>query len=640
MCGIFGVVHFGQEPIQEDWLRAMGKTIQHRGPDDSGLYLSSKDNVALGHQRLAIIDLSEDGRQPMVNETGDVVMIFNGEVYNFNALRHQLLNRGHQFQSRTDAEVVLHGYEDEGVDFIHRLDGMFSFVIWDKRDGQLLLVRDRNGKKPLFYFSTREAFVFASELKAILKYPKFKSTLNSNALKDYLTFGYIPSPHCLLQGVEKVPAGHVVKVNKLGGVDVEQYWDVTLGNPSHVSQKECARTIRQLVSEAVEKRLVSDVPIGALLSGGVDSTIVTGLASRKLGKELKTFSVGFQAGERTQKVNWDLRTACRTANRFGTDHYDIIIDNRNSDFSTLIDEMVWHLDEPMANPTVISTLVLSKLVRQHGVKVVMTGDGGDEIFMGYDRYSFDRYIRFMQILPERMRMSLMAALGAFPQEEAYIKKGIRALQKSKTLPKEISGRYLGWRQIFSEREIALLMGDFHDKVDNFPNYNPSDHVNKIMHRYPKASSEDRLSYADLRLWLADENNMRIDKMLMSSSIEGRVPLEDQKLVEYSMGLPRKFKQRFGQTKFVLRQAFPDLLDDSSFQEKKRGFFSPAKWWLENYAGDYMNNLLTKHEVERIGILDWEGVKSLKNDDGWRRKSGKLWAVMILQRWGQLFLCDH
>jgi asparagine synthase (glutamine-hydrolysing) len=636
MCGIYGILTIDGTPIAEASLAPMAQALRHRGPDDSGIYRSPAHDVALGHCRLSIIDLSPNGRQPMWNEDRTVALVFNGEVYNFEALRSELEGKGHRFISRTDCEVIIHGYEDVGDAVVDRLDGMFAFALWDASAGRLLLVRDRLGKKPLYYALGQGQMVFASELKALIAHPGVSRDLSAEAVRDYLTFGYIPSPRTMFRRIAKLPPGHLLSIGREGRPLLRRYWDIwSPGPPATGDGAAAVERIRALVTTAVEKRLVSDVPVGALLSGGVDSTIVVGLMTTLGSRPVQTFTVGFDAGPSTHKVNEDLERARRTAARFGTEHHEIIIREDTLDLPQMLRRVVWHLDEPNANPTVLATLAVAELARRHGVKVVLSGDGGDELFAGYPRYVHDRYVQLAQRIPGGMRALGERAL-ARAGRDSWGGRARRLLTKATAVDRlDTAARYLSWRRQFDALEQAAVLSPW--VLSASRDYDPRAILAPVVEAPQRATVQDRFNYADLKLWVADESNMRMDRMTMAVALEARAPLLDVALVQYAMQTPLSRRTHRGQTKYLLKKAFKDLLPPEVRTAGKKGFYSPVRWWLQHDLISDLQAVLSEGRVRQVGLLSWEGLVALRSGNGWKRPSGKLWSLFILQLWGEAFL---
>lgn len=634
MCGIYGALSWGA-PLRAEHFSLMDDAIRHRGPDDAGLYLAGSGLVALGHRRLSIIDLSPKGRQPMWSEDNNVGLVFNGEIYNFKDLRTALERSGHRFQSETDSEVILHGYEEHGEDLFDRLDGMFAFGLWDAVAKELVLVRDRLGKKPLYVWRGRDSLVFASELKGVMAHPAVSRELDPSSVADYLTFGYVPSPSTMLKSIVKVMPGERLKVRSDGEWNSRMYWTVPALGTCRVDRRDAVTKTRTLVTRAVEKRLVADVPVGAFLSGGVDSTIVVGLMSQLAGKGPQTFTVGFEAGPSTHKVNEDLRRARTTARHFGTDHSELIVGG-GTDFDRLLDVAVRHLDEPNANPTVLSTLAVSELARANGVKVVLTGDGGDELFAGYSRYLYDIQAERAAIIPRPIRKAGVALIGRVPAKPAQI--AARFLRKTLELDHaSMPDRYLGWRRQFQSAEQRQLVAP--ELAEAMATHRGEALLATHLNTYPEASKQDRLSYADLRLWVADDSNTRIDRTTMACSLEARCPMLDRELVEFAMGIPVREKIVRGQTKYLLKAAFADLVPSEILHGTKKGFASPVRWWLNSHLSTLVDSILSPDRVRRAGVLNSHGIDSLRRTAGWKRVPLKLWSLIVLQLWAETFLSE-
>jgi asparagine synthase (glutamine-hydrolysing) len=634
MCGIYGGISWGS-PLRAGDFARMGEAIRHRGPDDAGFYISDTGAVALGHRRLSIIDLSEKGRQPMWNERNSVGLVFNGEIYNFQTLRTELEQAGHRFRSNTDSEVIIHGYEQYGEGVFDRLDGMFAFALWDGEREEMFMLRDRLGKKPLYMWRGHQSFLFASELKALIAHHHVSRTLNPAAIVDYLTLGYVPSPSTMFTDVQKVRPGESVRVTVSGESTSRFYWRLPALGSHRPHRDEAVATIRSLVTASVQKRLVADVPVGAFLSGGIDSTVVVGLMTRLTGKGPQTFTVGFEAGPSTGKVNEDLRRARNTARHFGTEHSELMIGS-GTDFERLLDMTVRHLDEPNANPTVLSTLAVSELARANGVKVVMTGDGGDELFAGYPRYLYDMYVERAARVPRIVRQAGAAVLDVVHTRRAQ--RATRFLNKTLEMDGALPpARYLQWRRHFQPDEQRQLLPPA--LAESAASYSAETLLAKHLGAFPGASGQDRLSYADLHLWVADDSNTRVDRTTMALSLEARCPMLDRALVEYAMAIPVRDKIVSGQTKYLLKTAFADLIPAETLHGSKKGFASPVRWWLSSHLASQVDAVLSPDRVRRAGVLDPNGIESLRRSGEWKRVPLKLWALIVLQRWAETFLSE-
>jgi asparagine synthase (glutamine-hydrolysing) len=637
MCGLYGAIAAPGHDVR-GWTPAfeeMDRRLRHRGPDDCGFYTAADYGVALGHRRLSIIDVSAAGRQPLWNEDGTIALLFNGEIYNFRTLRQEL-ERDHQFKSGTDSEVIVHGYEAWGEGVLDRLDGMFAFALWDAGDRSVLLARDRIGKKPLYYAETSAGVLFASELRALLAASSLPRRVDPTGVRDYLTYGYVPSPKTLIEGVRKVAPGHAVTVRD-GRIRDRTYWrlPVRVGDrrePRSTSLKQ----VRHLVEAAVTKRLISDVPIAALLSGGIDSTIVVSSMARASRERVRTFTVGFAAGVSTKTLNQDLTQARETARRLGTDHHELFLSGERENLRRLLNESVRITAEPNANPTTISTFAIAELVRDAGTKVVLTGDGGDELFGGYPRYLYDRWTERVGRIPRPIRAMAGAALARLPARQR-VERGRRLLQKAEEFTTlNLGGRYLAWRQLISVDEQAAVAS--HDVLSATTAYDPATIADTAMSEIEAPTMRDRLSYADLKLWVADESNLRLDRGTMASSVEARCPFLDAPLAEYALSLPYDVKVPAGRTKALLRDAFADVLPADVAAGIKRGFQSPARWWVQETLAEVVDDVLTPARMAAAGVLNPTGVMALRTGhEAVRRAPKKIWTLLILQLWAEEFL---
>jgi asparagine synthase (glutamine-hydrolysing) len=570
MCGICGVITFGPgaEPVGEPTLRRMADTIRHRGPDDDGYFVSPDGHVGLGFRRLSIVDL-DTGEQPMSNEDHSVWLIFNGEIYNHADHRPGLQARGHRFRSRSDAEVILHLYEEYGSDCIHHLRGMFAFALWDSRRHRLLLARDRIGVKPLYFAALPHALLFGSEIKALFGHPGVTPRLNEDALSLYLTFAATPAPRTLFEGVQKLPPGHLLIVDtETGQRSLERYWQ-PLPDPDELavrrSPEEYVERLETLVRESIRLRMMSDVPYGAFLSGGVDSSLNVALMAELADRPVSTFSVAIDGDAASDELGF----ARGVAERYGTRHHEVVIGER--DFVDYLPQLVWHQDEPLADPVCVPLHALSEAARKSGTKVVQVGEGADELFAGYTSYAFftDFHRRMWQpyqLVPGFVRR--IVARGA---------KHVLSLDRADVLDRAAQPGELFWggaipfynahkRALFGD-DLSLLR-DGPDAVDRL--YSDVDTA------VPGASQLDRMIGIELRQRLPELLLMRVDKVTMGSSLEARVPYLDHKLVEFALAMPGAVKYRHGITKWVLKQVAERVgLDRELIYRPKRGFCGSA-----------------------------------------------------------------
>lgn len=580
MCGFCGFN--GNDP---ELLARMTGEMVHRGPDQYGAYCS--EAMSLGHRRLSIIDLSEKARQPMRNEAGDVLLVFNGEIYNFAALRDELKGRGHVFGSASDSEVILHGYEEFGEGVLDRLRGMFAFALWDERKKRLLLARDRIGIKPLYYCLHKGRLVFASEIKAILKDPAAPRELNRQALYDYLGFELVPAPETMFEHIFKLPAGHMA-VWENNALSVKEYWDLSFApNPQMPSYAEAVERIRALLDEAVASHLVSDVPLGVFLSGGLDSSALVAMMRRHISGPLRTFTIGYP-----DKSFSELDYASIVAREFGTEQHVLMIDDVSLDD---IEKALWHLDEPMTDLSTIPLYLICRKARE-SVTVCLSGEGGDESFAGYDRFKASKFDLLYKKLPGFVRRGVITGildrLPDQPQKKGFINSAKRYVQGS-NLPEK--GEHLRW-QYFLDRttEDKLFTENFRRSVTRDP-------FRLIAERAARCDASDRVNreiYLDMRFMMTESVLMKVDKMSMANSLEVRVPLLDHVYVEYAASLPGEWKLKGYRTKDIFRASLKGILPDSIVYRGKQGYSLPVKNLLRDTLRDYMKNLLNESPVIR------------------------------------------
>jgi asparagine synthase (glutamine-hydrolysing) len=616
MCGIAGIYSSGA-PIEESLLRRMTSVMTHRGPDDEGHYLGS--SVGLGVRRLSIIDLA-GGHQPIQNERRTLWIVFNGEIYNYRELRAELLARGHQFSTHSDTEVIIHLFEDAGPECLSRLNGMFAFAIWDEPRRELFVARDRLGVKPLYYWFDGTNLVFASELKALLLHPAVPRALDHQAVADYLTFMYVPGPKTPFRGVHKLLPGHYLTCNSQG-LRLCRYWSLAdHANPRDVSLDDAAARVGELLEDAVRLRLRSDVPVGAFLSGGMDSSSVVTLAARQLGRPLTTFSVGFSPdGIDELPYAREVATAC------GTVHHEIQVGA--GDVIRLLPQLVWHMDEPNGDSAMIPTHLVSDLAATR-VSVILTGLGGDELFAGYPRYRLplDRAswkMRAYSLLPRSVRDRVVA-----PAISQFIPAlGARLAAAAFRSPAE---RYLESVTVFSSYEKNRIL-----RVNG---WRSPDEIEKYYAGYPAADAVNRLLYVDAHTYLPDDILALTDRMSMAVSLEARTPFLDYRLVEYCAGLPGALKLTRSAWKVVLKRAMEPLLPGTILTREKMGFGAPVASWLAGSLLPYARSLLEGGFMVSAGVLDADAVKGVVRCFDGRPESGQqLWTLIILELWARVYL---
>lgn len=623
MCGIVGAIHFNQQPVGADVIEQMANTLKHRGPDDAGVFVDGM--VGLGHRRLKIIDLSPAGHQPMCNEDGTIWVTYNGEIYNFLELRPELIHRGHTFSSQTDTEVIVHAYEEWGEHCVEHFNGMFAFALWDSRHKKLVLMRDRLGIKPLFYYFDDGKLLFASEIKAILKHPDIIRELDHSAIYDYFSLDYVPSPKTPFARIRTLLPGHWLIVQD-GGMKVTQYWDVCFSDSSQTrTERQYIEEILSLIQDVIRRRLVADVPLGAFLSGGLDSSAITYFMKQLGHGPLKTFCVSFP------ETSYDESAYARVAaHHVGTEHYEVSC--TPADFRNLLETIVWHADNLTADISMIPMYLLAKLAREQ-VTVVLSGDGGDELFGGYLTYQADVLARYYRRLPNWLRRHLLrplvAALPNSSRKQSLDYKLKKFIEGAELPPDEA---HYTWRTIFSDKEKPqVLSRDFLKTIQEVD-------TAACYRRYfsnAKAFSEmDRIFYADFKVFLPDSILPKVDSMTMAHSLEARVPFLDYRLVELSANIPEGLKIKGLDTKYIFKQAMARYLPRQIVFRKKAGFHPPMAYWFRHELRSFVNEVLCSETLHSVGILNVPYIEELKQRHfaGVENNAFKLWGLMNFVTW--------
>ncbi len=648
MCGICGEIDFNKgvrvEPIQR-----MCKVLAHRGPDDEGMVFIKgnqcmelirpypspfKQNgfeVGLGHRRLSIIDLSSVAHQPMCNENGRIWIVFNGEIYNFRDLRKELEQKGHVFKSRSDTEVILHAYEEWDLDCLKALRGMFAFAIWDSDIKRLFLARDRLGEKPLAYSNQNSKFAFASEIKALLQIPGFERKVNNRALHHYLTYQYVPSPDSIFEGIKKLPPAHYLLYEPNGSMEVRRYWKLSFHRPSETPMdvKTLKDRIRTELEESVKLRLISDVPLGAFLSGGVDSSIIVGMMAKLSGKPVKTFSIGFK-----EKEFDELSYARIVANHFATEHHEFIV---KPNAIKILPKLVWHYNEPFADSSAIPTYYVANLTKDF-VKVVLTGDAGDENFGGYPRYLRSQWVARFTKIPEKLRKDLLPNfLRMFSGFHWRGKTLNRLADFIESLSADQAKNYAEQIKIFNAKEKEdIYTVDFGKSVGEI---DPLDFLASKFEESETGNLLERLLYVDMNSYLPEDLLVKMDIATMANSLEARVPFLDHKFMELVAGIPPHLKLKGTKAKFILKTAFKDLLPDPIFKRKKMGFGVPVSRWFRKELKEYIYEILLDSKTLNRGYFRRKGIKSLLDEHACMRydHSPKIWALLFLEIWFRVFI---
>lgn len=638
MCGICGIFNFSGSPsltVSHNVIKQMTNVITHRGPDDEGIYISDDRRIGLGARRLSIIDVS-GGHQPLSNEDGSIWIAYNGEVYNHPELKLQLEQRGHHYNSRVDTETIVHLYEEKGTACLDDLRGMFAFAIWDSAKERLFLARDRLGVKPLYYTVVNGQVIFGSEIKSILQSPGVPREINTTALYHYLTFVTTPAPMTLFKGIYKLPPGHFVLIDSGGNITLEQYWDAIVPNSNPKTQPEeyYIENIRHLLRESVRYRMMSDVPFGVLLSGGIDSSLNVALMAELMDRPVDTFSVGFKNEPKYNELNY----ARQIVDRFGANHHEVMID-----WPDLIDYMpnlIYHQDEPIADPVCVPLYYVSKLVRDSGVTVVQVGEGSDELFSGYEHYAltlnrYNTYWRYLEMVPTPAWQLANAILAPVfrRSRRRYRQEYLRRLAQNQSL---FWGGAVAYTEALKE---DLLSSQYRQQLSNgrlmssYPQVEA--YLSKLHQEKPNAGFLEQMIYLELKIRLPELLLMRVDKVSMSTSIEARVPFLDHKLVEFAMNIPAEMKVK-GQPKYILKKAAEGIIPDNIIYRRKQGFGAPVSEWFRHpeKLGNSLQDVLHNGAIWQRGFFDRNFVNQMAQThaDGTRDYGFLLWNLYNLSLW--------
>lgn len=627
MCGIVGIVDLKGRKQERETIKSMADQIIHRGPDDEGFFIDN--GVALGARRLKIIDL-ETGNQPQCNEDGTIWITYNGEIYNFLELRKELEDKGHRFKTKSDTEAILHLYEEEGEKGLKKLRGMFAFGIWDGRKKRLLLARDRIGKKPLYYTIIDSTIIFSSEIKGILKFEKFERELDLNALDLYLTLEYIPSPLSIFKGIKKLMPGHYLIFDEKG-VQEKSYWEFErVEVPSDIEG--IKEMLRKLIKESVKLRLISDVPLGAFLSGGIDSSSIVAMMHSLGVDPLMTFSIGFE-----EKSYNELKYARRIAELFKTQHYEFVL---KPSALELIWELVNYLDEPMSDFSIFPTYLVSKMARKY-VTVILSGDGGDELFGGYEHYLAEKTERILRKYFFKIPNAIFPIISYFlPPKD--VKKGIinrvkRFSDGLKFPPELFHFRWMLYLDNSAKRR--LYSSDFFSTIERNGEIYEREPFSWIFEKMRSFDDINRELFLDLKSYLVDDIMVKVDRMSMACSLETRAPLLDHKLVEFVFSLPGNLKVRGFTTKWIFKKSMDGILPKETIYRQKEGFSIPIKKWLKEEFRGLMEDYLSEKRIREGGIFNYSEVKRMKEEHikGIENHSHRLFALLLFEIWREKYL---
>jgi len=623
MCGISGIFEFDQaRTVEREAVHRMNESLRHRGPDDEGIFVDL--GIGLGHRRLSIIDVA-GGHQPISNEDGTIWVMLNGEIYNYGELRQYLLARGHQFRTQSDTEAIVHLYEECGEECFARLRGMFAVAIWDGNRRCLVLARDRVGKKPLYYYTDRDRFIFGSELKAILAADAVPRTTDPIAISDYFSLSYIPAPRTIYKNVRKLQPAHYIVVNSTSLRELP-YWRLSFSNPQHRSEAEWCELIRAQLCEATRIRLMSEVPLGAFLSGGVDSSSIVAMMSRLMDRPVTTCSIGFSAQEYDESP-----FARQVAASFKSDHHE---DTVEVEALAVIDKLAWHYDEPFADSSAVPTYYVSKIARRL-VTVALGGDGGDENFAGYRRYIFDQMEnRMRNLVPAPLRRTVFGPLGRWYPGLAWAPRPLRARATLQSISRSPLEGYFNSISVFRPDEKArLFTGDFQRQLADY------DSLGVLRKHYDEADTTDplsRIQYVDIKTYLPDDILAKVDRASMAVSLELRAPILDHQFMELAASIPSGLKLQGRNGKYIFKKAMESVLPHDILHRRKQGFAIPLDRWFRNELKDLAYDLVVANNSD--GILDRNYLSMIwkQHQTGRFDRSAYLWTVLMFRKWQQTF----
>jgi asparagine synthase (glutamine-hydrolysing) len=629
MCGIAGYLNFDGSPVQPEVVQAMINRIAHRGPDAEGIYTDKI--IGLGHRRLSILDLSESGRQPMSDQSATIWLTFNGEIYNFWEIRYELEAKGYIFHSTSDTEMIIYAYQEWGRQCVERFNGMFAFALWDTAKQSLWLVRDRLGIKPLFYAHLGQTFLFGSEIKALLTHPMLTNRdLDYEALAYYLATNYVPIPYTLFQHVRQILPGHYLIISAGGHIEDVEYWKLCYHEDDYQNDKFYLDAFNELLEDAVHAQLISDVPFGSFLSGGLDSSSIAYLMSHHLEEPVKTFSIGFDEDSYSE-----LPYARQVAQRIGANHFEFTVKPGDA---ALVEQLVWHAEEPTADSSMIGVYRVAEMARQH-VKMVHSGDGADEIMAGYPTYTAYYLHQMYHRIPGFIRNRIPAALSLLPVSDT--KMGLDTKVRrfiSGAQPASGEDAHALWRIIFDSSSREALIKPIQDK--------PGIHadIQDLYRSWFKQSNAqhplNRLLYVDTCLYLPSDMLIKVDRMTMAHGLEARVPFLDHRLVEFMARVPPHLKlNRYTNGKYLLKRAMRDKLPQAVLQRKKAGFNIPKSTWMKNELKSFVVDLLSPSHIQKMGLFDSTIIQHLLQDhfDQKADNSHQIWGLLVLSLWWEQFI---
>lgn len=638
MCGIAGVVEpCNSEPqISMDILKRMSDIISHRGPDDEGHYISKDNRCGFAFRRLSIIDLSAAGHQPMSTSDGRFTIVFNGEIYNHEELREEFITKGIPYNSKTDTETILNGYREHGADFLNRMIGMWDLAIWDDEKKELFCARDRVGIKPLYYSYQHGRFIFGSEIKSILQHPSMRAEMNLEELPNYMCFSMTSEHETMFKGIHKLPAGHFLRLNNRGDITIQRYWSPMPDNysPTQQSTAEIQDEIMRLLRQAVKARMMSDVPFGVFLSGGIDSSVNVALMAELMDRPVDTFTVGFKE---LQKYN-ELEYARKINGIFNTNHHEILIDH--NDALPLLEKMAWHEDEPNGDPVCIPLYFLSKLTRDRGTTVIQVGEGSDEQFVGYpwmmrEWKFYNKQWKWFRAMPRFMQAAMYKTAKPFFQMTGnylaldYVRRAA-----------EGNELYWGGGVDITPSHLEVLLSKEHSSLRDIPSQLPQRIHQEGRRRSPNGDYIQHIAFYELSHRLPELLLMRVDKMTMAHSLEARVPFLDHRLIEYTMSIPWQKKIQNGtETKVLLKKAVESILPKEIIYRKKQGFAAPVSEWFKNEWYIYAKNEILQSSFMKTGVLTPFGVEHMfyLHKSGKKNMGKTLYTLLNLALWHKQYI---
>ncbi|NPV10625.1 MAG: asparagine synthase (glutamine-hydrolyzing) [Ignavibacteria bacterium] len=602
MCGICGVISFNHSDVSESVLIQMRDEMKHRGPDAEGLFINKSKKVGFGFRRLAIIDLSPAANQPMCNQDQSIWIVFNGEIYNHLEVRKELEKLGYKYKTKSDTETIIYAYEHYGIDFIHKLNGMFAIAIWDEKKKLFIAYRDRIGKKPFYYTFQNGQFIFASEIKSIFRHPLIRKDLNLNALSNYLTFLIPPAPETMFEGIKKLPAGHRLILTENGELKIEEYYDVLNSNNEIIESDEATikENIVRLLRQSIKDRMISDVPFGVFLSGGIDSSTNVALMAELMDRPVDTFSVGYKDFKEYNEFNY----ARKVAEIFKTNHHEILIDAK--DALNFFPDLVYHQDEPIADPVCIPLYFVSKLARENGTIVVQVGEGSDEEFAGYPWMLRELRLtkineHFLKYFPTPLKNIFYSIAHHLWNEEGKLLEldYIRRIKDNQSI---YWGGAINFTNEHKKRLLFKELNNTYDVLDKiYKNYGSKSKINDLLRK---------MIYLEFKNRLPELLLMRVDKMAMATSVEARVPFLDYRLVEYSFKIDSKIKIKNYITKYILKKSVEGIIPHEIIYRKKQGFAAPMNFWLRNELSDFTRNYLLNSNIHKLNLFNKDFIKFL------------------------------